>query len=180
MTFQELRGVAWDGKYFSLSDVQANRVYVWEGLPAPDTEPAFVLPVERPGRLSSDGNWLVVAPFEGQSIRIYRLDTLGSDSRPRIVGGPNQFNLPQHGLVAEGRLYVADTVFNRVHLWNRIEEAQEGRPADVVLGNTDRRPATRRDRLYWPGALSFDGSYLWVGEFKFSGRLLRFSVQPTG
>jgi len=31
------------------------------------------------------------------------------------------------------------------------------------------------DKLFWPGAVSFDGNYLWVGEFKFSGRILRFS-----
>jgi len=39
-------------------------------------------------------------------------------------------------------------------------------------------PELTRNQFFWPGAIAFDGTYLWVGEFKFSGRLLRFS--PSG
>jgi len=177
--FQELRGVAWDGRYFVLSDRQANRVYVWEGLPTSGSEPKLELTVQNPGRLASDGTWLLVSPAEGQTIQAFRLDSLTPSSQPRSIGGAGQFNLPQHAMAAGGRLFVADTVFNRVHIWNGIDGALEGRSADVVLGQADRRPATRRDGLFWPGALSFDGSYLWLGEYKFSGRVLRFSLQSA-
>jgi hypothetical protein len=34
-----------------------------------------------------------------------------------------------------------------------------------------------REGLFWPGGLSFDGAYLWTGEYKFSGRLLRCSLR---
>ena len=34
-----------------------------------------------------------------------------------------------------------------------------------------------REGLFWPGGLSFDGAYLWTGEYKFSGRLLRYSLR---
>ena len=176
--FQELRGVAFDGRHLYLSDMQAGRVYVWEGLPSPGAEPVATLEVERPTRLSSDGKWLVVASTENQAMRVFRVDELSTNAVPQAIGGPGRFNLPEHGLVSDGRLFIADTVFNRVHYWNRIEDAIAGRNADAVLGSSDRRPATQRDGLFWPGALAFDGSFLWVGEFKFSGRLLRYAVSP--
>ena len=50
-----------------------------------------------------------------------------------------------------------------------------------MLGADDRNekvPELTRNQFFWPGAIAFDGTYLWVGEFKFSGRLLRFS--PSG
>lgn len=30
--------------------------------------------------------------------------------------------------------------------------------------------------MFRPASVAFDGSYAWVGEFKFPGRILRFSV----
>ena len=53
--------------------------------------------------------------------------------------------------------------------------------ADVILGaeNLDEiTPEIGHDKLFSPAGLAFDGSFLWVGEFKFSGRILRFSIQP--
>jgi hypothetical protein len=49
----------------------------------------------------------------------------------------------------------------------------------VILGDPANagRPETGRSTLFWPGAPVFDGSYLWLGEFKFSNRLLRFSIE---
>jgi hypothetical protein len=66
-----------------------------------------------------------------------------------------------------------------VHVWNDIEAALRGAPADALLGSQDLKPSTRREGLFWPGAAAFDGSYLWVGEFKFSGRIARFSPART-
>ena len=62
-----------------------------------------------------------------------------------------------------------------------LDDALAGRPSDLVLGADDRNemvPELTRNQFFWPGAIAFDGTYLWVGEFKFSGRLLRFS--PSG
>jgi len=175
--FQELRGVSYDGRYLYLSDMPANRVYVWEGIPSRDSEPTAVLEVDRPTRLSSDGTWLLVTTTENQAIRVFRVEELAANPAPRTVGGPGRFNLPEHAIVAHGRLFVADTVFNRVHCWNRIQDALAGGEPDAILGSADRRPQTTREGLFWPGGLSFDGAYLWVGEYKFSGRLLRYSLR---
>ncbi len=53
----------------------------------------------------------------------------------------------------------------------------------IVLGEkrvADTTPAIGRGLGapgFWPGAVAFDGSYLLVGEFKFSGRVLRCSLR---
>ncbi|MBM3889051.1 MAG: hypothetical protein FJ388_07980 [Verrucomicrobia bacterium] len=175
---REVGGVALDDRYFYLGDRQAGAIYVWEGVPTPDSEPKFTLNVERPGRLSSDGTWLAAAPFEGQSINLWRVADLRSDAQPTRLGGHGHFNLPGKCVVSQGHVFVADTCFSRVHVWHRIEDALTGRPADALLGaadNQDRRPEIGRNKLFWPGSVAFGGGYLWVGEFKFSTRILRFS-----
>ena len=177
---REITGVALDDRYFYLSDRQANAIYVWEGIPARDSEPKFTLSAERPGRLSSDGNHLAAAPFEGQSVNLWRVADLGSDARPTRLGGHGQFNLPGKCIVSHGHVFVADTSFHRVHVWHRVEDALAGRPADALLGakdDSDRDPGIGRASLFMPATLAFDGTRLWVGEFKFSTRILRFSPQ---
>ena len=184
-TFQDLKGVALDSEHFYLADGAAGKIYVWNGIPSnASVNPAFVLSINGPIRLSSDGKYLVVAATlsnePGGSVKIYDLSNLTADSQPVILWG--QFNLPGHAIVAQGHLFVADTGFNRVQIWNNITSAIGGAGPDVVLGCTGdthtcgNDPEIGRDRLFWPGAVAFDGSYLWVGEFKFSGRLVRFGV----
>ena len=38
-------------------------------------------------------------------------------------------------------------------------------------------PDTRSDGLFWPQTLAWDGQRLWVGEYKFSGRVVGFARQ---
>jgi hypothetical protein len=178
VTFQDLRGVALDDRYFYLADAMAQKVYIWRGLPAATAEPAYTLDVSRVTRLSSDGTWLAATQTEGQSVTLFEIAKLPSASAGRVVGGAGRFNLPQGAKLAKGGLMIASTNFNQVHLWRRVEDAAAGRSADVLLGDSDPSapPRATADAFFWPGVPAFDGSYLWVGEFKFSGRLLRFSV----
>ncbi len=176
----ELTGVAFDDKYFYLSDRRAEAIYVWEGIPTRDSEPKFTLAMRSPGRLTSDGKYLCAAPFEGSGIQLWRVGELSSRAEPIALGGRGQFNLPSECLIAEGRLFVCNRSFNRVDVWNRVEDALAGRPADALLGATDesdRKPGLARNQLFMPGSLAWGGGYLWVGEFKFSTRILRFSPQ---
>lgn len=181
VTFQELRGVAIDDRHFYLADKGAGKVYVWDGLPGPGSEPSVTLSVPNVTRLSSDGAHLAVDRTEGKDgspIWIYDVGTFSPASVPQQVAG--RFNLPEQALVAGGSLFVADTPFNRVQIWRNVVDAVAGKPPDTILGARDLSPlppSIARDRLFWPGALAFDGHYLWVGEFKFSGRLLRYSVR---
>ena len=180
VTFKGLSGVALDDRYLYLSDFGANTVYVWEGIPDATSPPLFSIPVDGPGRLSSDGEYLVVTSIYNHAIYIYRVAELAANARPvATIGGPGKFNLPQHAIAAQGSLFIADTCFNRVHIWKHITDAISGKPADVVLGkgDPDAPPRQLKDAFFWPAGLAFDGSYLWVGEFKFGNRLLRFSVR---
>jgi DNA-binding beta-propeller fold protein YncE len=177
----ELTGVALDDRYFYLSDRQSDSIYVWEGIPAHDQEPKCTLPMRSPGHLNSDGTYLAAAPFEGQAILLWRVNELGSGAQATSVGGLGRFNLPGQALVAKGHLFVADRGFNRVHVWHRLEDALAGKAADALLGaenDQDRDPEIGRSKLFSPGSLAFGRGYLWVGEFKFSTRILRFSPEP--
>ena len=74
--------------------------------------------------------------------------------------------------------FVADTGNSQIHVWSKIADALDGQSADIVLGEAsfeDTTPEIKRDKTFWPAAPFYDGELLWVGEFKFSNRLLRFA-----
>ena len=174
-----------DDRYFYLADQEADAVYVWAGIPSSDDAPLFTLSVDQPGRLSSDGEFLAVTTTFGHAILVYRVDDLPAGA-PASVGGRGRLNLPESGAIAGGALFVADTGNSRVLVWHDVaaalEQAAAGRfEPDAVLGQPDRVERVARigrDRMFWPGAVAYDGDYAWVGEFKFSGRLVRFSPTP--
>jgi len=183
--FKRLRGVALDDKYFYLADEEAGKIYVWNGIPeSSSTDPLFSVDVEHVRRITSDGKYLAVT--RGSLICLFEVDKLGPNSKGIPVEGA-RVNLAEHALVAKGHLFVADTCNSRVLAWRNISDAIAGKPPDVVLGQEELvplrpeevRPQIGRDKLFWPAALSFDGNYLWVGEYKFSNRLLRFSPSPA-
>lgn len=182
---QEVKGVALDEKYFYLSDTAQNKIYVWEGLPSAEKPPKYTLTTDQPRRLSSDGKYLVVTATlsnETGHIKTFPIDKLSNSAQPIVVRFKNvRTNLPETAIVSQGHLFVADTGFNRVLIWKNIQEAIAGNNPDVILGAEtlgEVVPEIGKNKLFWPGAVAFDGSFLWVGEFKFSERLLRFSVQP--
>lgn len=179
VAFKNISGVALDNKYFYVGDFQAEKVYVWRGLPAATAAPVYTLSVPKVTRLSSDGTWLAATQTEAQTIRLFEVAKLSSSATGVAVGGVGKFNLPQAATLARGGLYVASTNFNQVHAWRKVDDAVAGKSADVVLGgpNLLAPPRTTASTFFWPGVPAFDGSYLWVGEFKFSGRLLRLSVR---
>lgn len=176
----QAQGVALDNQYFYLADRNANKIHIWDGIPDNDTDPRFSIDIEMPTRLSSDGTYLVVAATEasfGERIKFYRIDQLSSSAQPTLLTGIG-VNLPQAALAVDGHLFIGDTGFNRVLVWNNISDAVNGNAPEVALGEEDFddiAPEIGVDKLFWPAAISFDGDYLWVGEFKFSGKILRFS-----
>jgi hypothetical protein len=179
---RELRGVALDARYFYLADATANAVYVWEGVPRDGEVPKYTLTLPQPRRLHSDGRYLLVTTTFEHAVQVFAIAALSSSSRPIRIGGVGRLNLPESAVLAGDHLFVADTANNRVLVWHDLAEALAGRwPPDAVLGQPDldtRVAAIGRDRLFFPGAVYYDGTYLWVGEFKFSDRLLRFSPAP--
>ena len=180
--FSDLRGVALDDRYFYVADAGANKVYVWSGIPSASSEPAFTLAVTQPQRMSSDGTYLIVTATSEHKVLVYPVTGLSSTTSPVAVGAQGQFNGPKGAFAAQGRLFVADTGFNRVHVWSNIQNALAGQPADIVLGENnfdDTIPELGRNKTFWPASVFYDGRYLWVGEYKFSHRLLRFGPNAT-
>jgi hypothetical protein len=172
--FKELTGVALDEKYLYIADKQANKVYVWEGIPGEKDDPVYTLESSEPTRLSSDGTYLAVTKTNKHAVDIYDVHDL--ESTPTTIGGRGTFNLPQGSEIADGHLFIGDTGNSYVYIWKDVEDALAGESADVKLGQGG-DPQIGKDTLFWPATPSYDGSYLWLGEVKFSGRLLRFS--PT-
>jgi len=182
------RGIAADDNYMFVSDYLNNKIYVWEGgIPNSSEPPDFALDVPEPCQVSSDGNHLAVASLRYR-IYIWNLPLNRDNLAPDLVLGssdPNvqpRFNLPQGVFVDGEHLFVADTCFNRILIWNEIPTEPTQLP-DIVLGQDDFESTyarTTRDGLFMPGHIWFDGAYLWVNEFKFSDRLVRFPVQPSG
>ena len=188
VTFQYIRGVALDDKYLYIADGDAGKLYVWNALPDANSSPLFSLDLPRVYRLSSDGTYLAVVMMENHKVKIYSVDGLSGSSTPvaeiPAVGfAYTPFNLPAGALVAESHLFIADTGGSRVLGWESIQEAINGSDPDVVLGKQnlfDTTSAIGIDSLFMPAGLAFYRNRLWVGEFKFSNRLVGFKYQPQG
>lgn len=180
--FEDIKGVAMDDTYFYVSDYQAGKVYVWKGIPTSSSEPVFTLSIDNPWRVSSDGDYLAVSDIYNHQILIYPVADLDDNAEPYIVDGspPDRFNLPETVEVSLGRLFIADTISSRIWVWNDIEDAISGEAPSAILGEEDlneKTPEIGQDKLFWPSGLSFDGSALWVGEYKFGNRLLKFDSE---
>ena len=109
-------------------------------------------------------------------------------------------------LTNDGKLILADTGHGRVIVWNSVDAAIADQRKDyqnltednanvVILGNGANRydkedlnghtkydghngiKATYADTFRMPKTLAYDGSNLWIGEFKFSNRLLRYEMK---
>jgi hypothetical protein len=185
--FRDLKGVALDARYFYVADSQEGKVWIWEGLPAQGQSPKYTWDMPGVDRLDSDGDYLAVNFTLDKVVKVFRVSEIAAAPQPyfTLQSTPNaqRFNLQMHAVVGGGMLMVADTGFNRVHVWTTMASAAAGRDADVVLGDaglTDITPEIGRNKAFWPGSVAYDGTYIWMGEYKFSNRLLRFSRLGAG
>ncbi len=192
VSFKNIMGVALDSKYLYIADSGAGKLYVWSALPESNSSPLFTLDLNGITRLSSDGRYLTVVLINDNKVQIYDVSNLSSSSLPlaeisRVSNQPGHYsyiNLPQGALVAGNHLFIADTNFSRVFCWESVEDAIKGNFPDVVLGKKDYTtvsPGIGVNSLFWPGGLAFHRNRLWVGEFKFSGRLVGFKheIEPV-
>ena len=193
--FRDAKGVALDrqGRLY-LADEQAGKVWVFAS-----SEPGFfeaplaTLDVSHPRRLSVSDEHLAVVVQTGYErgdllqVQIFELQDLKNQNPSqgiRSLTNKAQEHVvqnPQDVCLVGQRILLANTFGHNILVWNDIQKALDGLPADMILGQNQEEPSSSplasRNRVVMPGALSFDGSYLWVGEFKFSQRLLRFDVQ---
>ena len=180
VTFGGALRVAADAKYFYILDGEAKKIYVWTGLPADSNDsPDFSINAEV-NRIRSDGTWLVgTSLYNNPHVLLWSVSSLAQNAvATGTVTGLN-LNLPQDGLVSNGVLFVADTSFHRVLVWNSVSSALAGGLPDAYLGaesSADKRPAHSATEMRWPASLWVANGYLWVGERKFGHRVLRYGL----
>jgi hypothetical protein len=176
---QGIQSIAMDDRYFYLLS-RDGLLSVWEGVPEDGQEPLVQVRAEK-GKLATDGQTLLLA---GKGLWTASVDSLVRGEplrRVRLGGVQIQDNTSLVADLGDDSLFVTDRNQNQIWVWNDLTRALGGSSPDAVLGAENRRdtgPEIGRDSVFWPNRVAYDGDYLWVGEFKFSGRMLRFS--PDG
>jgi len=170
LPINDVKGVAYDGTYFAISEPQSDTVAVFEGIPSAGDEPIHTYSVRGPGRLDMRDGILLVAPKEGSEIFV--VDVTSGQSPQKL---PVRVNLPNQAKFLPFGVGIADTSYHRVQLWGSLADMQSGAAPQVVIGGEEgARPQTTASGLYFPASLEVVGEYLYVGEFKFSNRILAY------
>ncbi len=186
--FSELRGVALDNDFFYLAD-RNGKLWIWQGIPQQANQNPF-LSLDFPGmqfnQMHSDGEYLTLSTENPPStILIFKVNDLKNGwTTPwkSIIASPtNKLNLIASAIAFNGSLAVANKGNHQVLIWESIQDAGDFSKV-IVLGQTSLQnttPGIGEDRLFMPATLLAIQNQLWVGEFKFSSRILRFSSETT-
>lgn len=153
--------VASDGVHVVVADTDHNRVLIWNSIPVSNNQPADVV-VGQPN-------------FQSMSI-------------PGNTPTASSLRSPQGVWILNGKLYIADTGYNRVLIFNHIPTSN-GAPADVVLGQPTLTTFVQQDQsqqdvvasassLLSPVAVSSDGVHLFVSDLG-DNRVLIWNQIPT-
>ncbi|MDY4516110.1 MAG: hypothetical protein SPD93_06390 [Lachnospiraceae bacterium] len=132
----------------------------------------------------TDGNFEVCT---GNHFNIYKKDDKVYHIRNVFYGAIDSV------ITDDGKFIVCEGAEYEVIIWNSVQDAIDGAsPVSIIgrgeseydfdsqagiYGYHDRRLQTYKDSLAMPYYLTYDGTNLWVGEFKFSNRLLRFNLK---
>ncbi|MBI2966355.1 MAG: T9SS type A sorting domain-containing protein [Bacteroidetes bacterium] len=185
--FSELKSVTLDSQFFYLADGSGN-IFIWNGIPANSSvNPLYTLSLGNiiPNRISSDGTYFCVAkPGPPSGVDIYKVSDIAAGNLTpwKILNTPGLLNLASDAITFNGSLAITNTGNNNVLLWKDINDAGDTSSV-IILGQPDlqsRTPAIGQNRLFMPAALLPVSNNLWVSEFKFSSRLLRFSYTASG
>jgi hypothetical protein len=174
--------VAADNKYFYILDTDAKKIYVWSGIPSDKNDsPDFSISATL-NRIRSDGTWLIgTSQYTNPHILAWAVSTLSQNAAVSGTVSGVAMNLPGDALVSNNALFVADTSFNRILVWNSVTAALAGGLPDAYLGaasSTDTRPTHSATEVRYPSSLWVANGYLWVGERKFGHRVVRFALTP--
>ena len=171
VSFKSLKGIAYNGTYFALGDTETRKIYIWEGIPEVTDEPRYILdnPVTV-GRMDMNDEWLVISSGSvGSSVHAIKLTELESQAFRPIPGNDD---FPFGVSINEKGLFIALQGADKVVGWSNIEDALNGQSPNMSFGGKDDK-STSGTRM--ASTVHWDGYHLWVGEFKFSNRLLGFA-----
>ncbi|MBL7794887.1 MAG: hypothetical protein JNJ90_00145 [Saprospiraceae bacterium] len=187
-TFTDLRGVALDAQFFYLAD-NNGKIYGWKGMPvSAATNPDFVIdnPGTQYGFLHSNGEYLCATkPEPPAAVYIYRVtDLAAGNTTPFKTIGNNmafQMNQPSQAMIFGQSLAIACRGGHSVYLFDNLADAGSLNHV-VTLGQpfaTSHEAGIGINRLFMPASLLYLDNSIWVGEFKFSSRILKFSPGST-
>jgi len=175
------------------SDLPNADIVLGQDRPDTSTPGTSATRMNQPVGVATDGTRLFVAEWGNNRILIYnRIPTAEGVPADVVIGQPNftssgfaagQASLRRpNGVASDGRrVFIADTLNNRVLLYNSIP-TQNGANADVVLGQSNftafgRSPAAA-NTLYDPMSVTTDGQRLIVTDFG-NNRVLIYNSIPT-
>jgi hypothetical protein len=176
VALQDLRGIAYNGKYFALASESAKKVWIWEGIPDKNDDPIHTVDVPGgPGRLDANNEWLVISgyPADRFNVKAIKFTDLATGKLQSI---PRHNSFPQSAVFTDIGFFISQQGDNQVLGWDSIESALSGVAPKNTIGNGKGTKAANSVKM--ANAVGWDGTHLWIGEFKFSTRILGF--KPTG
>ena len=168
---KDLRGVAYNGEYFALSS-EIGKVWIWKGIPTKDDDPIYVLDIpEGPGRLDANNEWLVISgyPADRFTVKAIRFSDLSTGKMKNI---PRYDSFPQSAVFTDIGFFITQQGKNQVLGWKNINDALDGKSPITILGSGKGTKASNAIKM--ANTIGWDGTHLWIGEFKFSTRVLGF------
>lgn len=201
---QDIVGVAMDDQYLYVADRSAGKTYVFKGIPTESSKPLYTL--NHAGILNADNGKLTIADESAWIYDIAKLASGDKsvinlneayistfDESGSLTKEKRSLTSVQEVIVGtDGELILSEMNWNQVLYWDSIEDAVAGKKP-VVLGFSDKNYTNRElgvssnqttvvvhpseSTMYMQSGLAYDGMNLWVGEFKFSSRLVLFRKQ---
>jgi len=167
ITFQGVRGIAYNGSYFAVADSGSDTIYIWEGVPEKSDNPTYSLPnLSNLGRIDMNDTHLAIGCYPGgSSFKVLELSSLSAPSYQTVPGQdcPSEVSFNEKGLFIPSD--------DKIIGWNSISDALAGSsPTMSFGGRTDKTNMGTK----MASGISWDGYHFWVGEYKFSNRLLGF------
>ena len=167
ITFQGVRGIAYNGSYFAVADSGSDTIYIWEGVPEKSDNPTYSLPnLSNLGRIDMNDTHLAIGCYPGgSSFKVLELSSLSAPSYQTVPGQdcPSEVSFNEKGFFIPSD--------DKIIGWNSISDALAGSsPTMSFGGRTDKTNMGTK----MASGISWDGYHFWVGEYKFSNRLLGF------
>ena len=167
-TFQGVRGIAYNGTYFAVADAGSDTIYIWEGVPSKSDNPTYSLPNHANlGRIDMNDTHLAIGCYPGGSnFKVLELSSLSSPSYQTVPGQdcPSEVSFNEKGFFIPSD--------DKIIGWSSITDALAGSsPSMSFGGRTDKTNMGTK----MASGIGWDGYHFWVGEYKFSNRLLGFA-----
>ena len=165
VTFQGVRGIAYNGTYFAVADAGSDTIYIWEGVPSKSDNPTYSLPnLANLGRIDMNDTHLAIGCYPGgSSFKVLDLASLSSTSYQPVPGQdcPSEVSCNDKGFFIPSD--------DKIIGWSSISEAIAGSsPTMSFGGRTDKTNMGTK----MASGIDWDGYHVWVGEYKFANELI--------